>query len=298
MIRHAVAVAVALSLSPSWLYAQNLQFIVRTASADVHLSPSTGSPVIGNAPRGTVLEVTRELGSWVRIPWPAARDGVAFVHVSTGAIASGLTPSSNGTVPLTARRAAPRPAPPPATDDSTPPQTPAKPQSVSSTRTTYVTPSHVIGVGGRMGGMAHGFGATARAWPRKRLGLQLEVSRYGLTSVVTPGHATSIHFEPSVLYSLPDRVSSHVWLRPYIGAGANLHRQTLRLAGPTGADPLADGSDTRFGLQTFGGGEVTLASVPRFALSAELGYRWSRRPFAGIELGGTEVSLSGHWYIK
>jgi hypothetical protein len=149
-----------------------------------------------------------------------------------------------------------------------------------------------------MGGLTHGFGATARAWARERLGLQIAVSRYALTGAVTPGNVTSIHIAPSVLYSLPDRVTSHVWLRPYIGAGANLHRQTLRLATPTGADLLADTSDTRFGLQTFGGGEVTLASVPRFALSAELGYRWSRRPFAGIELGGTEFSLSGHWYIK
>jgi len=57
-------------------------------------------------------------------------------------------------------------------------------------------------------------------------------------------------------------------------------------------------SDTRLGFQAFGGGEVTFAGVPRFALSADLGYHWRPTSFAGFELGGLGLSVSGHWYVK
>ena len=78
MIRHAAAIAFSLCLNASWLCAQSTVFTVNTASADVHKSPSTGGPVIGQAPRGTVLEVTRELGSWVKVVWPEGQDGVGY----------------------------------------------------------------------------------------------------------------------------------------------------------------------------------------------------------------------------
>jgi opacity protein-like surface antigen len=95
------------------------------------------------------------------------------------------------------------------------------------------------------------------------------------------------------LYSLPDRVSDSFWLRPYVGSGANLGHHTL--SGTLTGDSV---SDDKFGLQAFGGAEMTLAGVPRFALSAEVSYRWSRAPFAGVELGGLGVGLSGHWYVR
>ena len=76
MIRRAAAVAVVALLSPSWLLAQSAVLIVNTTSANVYKSPSTGSLVIGHATRGAVLEVTRELGSWVKVSWPAAQDRV------------------------------------------------------------------------------------------------------------------------------------------------------------------------------------------------------------------------------
>jgi hypothetical protein len=57
-------------------------------------------------------------------------------------------------------------------------------------------------------------------------------------------------------------------------------------------------SRNTFGLQAFGGGELTFAGVPRFALSVDLGYHWVRTPFAGVDLGGPGVSVSGHWYLK
>src|SRR5260221_94299 len=102
MIRYAAAVTVALCLSASplcaqgtALNAQGMTLKVSTASANVYKSPSTGSPVIGTAARGTVLEVTRELGSWVKVRWAIATDGVGYMHVSAGLIARGGTTVPN-----------------------------------------------------------------------------------------------------------------------------------------------------------------------------------------------------------
>src|SRR5437867_11203948 len=82
MKRLAMALGVALFASPVPLFAQTPVFTVQAASADVYKAPSTGSVVIGHAPRGTTLPVTRELGSWVKVSWPRAEDGVGYVHVS------------------------------------------------------------------------------------------------------------------------------------------------------------------------------------------------------------------------
>ena len=57
-------------------------------------------------------------------------------------------------------------------------------------------------------------------------------------------------------------------------------------------------SDTGVGFRAFGGGEVTFAGAPRFALSLEAGYRKVPTPFPGFEADHVGVSISGHWYIK
>jgi hypothetical protein len=124
--------------------------------------------------------------------------------------------------------------------------------------------------------------------------MQLDMSRYALTSLAVPARLTSMQIEPSVLYSLPDRVTDYLWLRPYVGSGATLRRQSLRSVTP-GGDAV---SANEFGWQAFGGGEVTFAGAPQFALSADVGYRWLRTPLAGFDLGGVGVSLLGHWYVK
>ena len=85
MIRKAAATVIALCLSASPLHAQNAPStkpIVNEASATVHKTPSVASPVIGTAPRGTELVVTREVGDWVKIAWPSAADGVGYVRKS------------------------------------------------------------------------------------------------------------------------------------------------------------------------------------------------------------------------
>ena len=57
MIRLAAAVGVALCVSQATLHAQAPIFTVQAESADVYKAPSTGSAVIGHAPRGTALHV-------------------------------------------------------------------------------------------------------------------------------------------------------------------------------------------------------------------------------------------------
>ena len=83
----AVAVGVVLSAAP--LYAQDNIFTINVASADIHAAPTTASPVIAKAPRGTTFAVTRELGSWVAIASPAAANGIGYLHVSWGTRSGG-----------------------------------------------------------------------------------------------------------------------------------------------------------------------------------------------------------------
>jgi len=110
-----------------------------------------------------------------------------------------------------------------------------------------------------------------------------------------PTRDTSIQFAPSVIYALPDRVFDYWWLRPYVGAGPSLERRR-HLDGPVPAgDPLAE---TSVGFQVFGGGEFTLASLPRFALSGDVGYRRQPTSFAGVDPGGLGLVVSRHWYWK
>jgi hypothetical protein len=146
-----------------------------------------------------------------------------------------------------------------------------------------------------MGGSTTGLGVSARAWGRDRVGIQFAVSRSALTSSVVPGRLTSIQIEPSVLFSLPDCVGDYVWVRPYLGSGASLRRQTMSSGIPGAVDSAAE---TGVGVQAFGGSEFTFSGVPSFALSADLSYHWSRMPVAGFEPGGLGVSVAGHWYVK
>ncbi|MGB2714617.1 MAG: SH3 domain-containing protein [Vicinamibacterales bacterium] len=283
MIRHAAAIAVALLLTPAWLHAQNPEFTVNVQSANVYKGPSTGSPVIGKAPRGTVLEVTRDLGDWLKVTWPSVPDSAGYVHITTGARSR---PMASDPLPVTSPAYVGRPA-----RASLAPAnlSYASPETDDSRGSLYVTPrTHIVGLGGRMAGSTLGYGGTVRGWSRKRLGIQLEVSRYSISSADTLGRVTSLEFAPSALYSLPDRVGDYVWFRPYVGGGANLHRATQ-----TGF-----GSTNKVGFQAFGGGEATFASFPQFAVSADLGYRWTRAPYDGFDLSGLRVSVSGHWYLK
>ena len=116
-----------------------------------------------------------------------------------------------------------------------------------------------------------------------------------MTSGVAAGRVTSMQFEPGVVYALFDRVSDYVWIRPYVGSVVSFRQQTLSVAAPLA---VGTASDNSVGFRVFGGGELTFASVPRFGLSADLGYRRVPTPFPGFEAGPLSVSIAGHWYVK
>jgi hypothetical protein len=292
MIRQIAAISVAAWLCPAWLSAQPLVLTVSAASADIHSSPSTGSPVIGHVLRGIRLEVTRELGSWVKVWWPTAVDGVGYVHITMGTLGRGAAAEPQRPVPVAARPG-PEPTPPAPVAVRAPRPVPAEPPKPA--RRVSVTPlTHLVGLGGFMGTSTLGYGATARGWSRYRFGVQLAASRYAPSSVV-PSRVTSMQFEPSLLYAPANYVSDYLWARPYVGSGVSFRRQTLSGLTP-GAEPLL--WEDKVGVQVFGGSEFTFAGVPRFALSADVGYRWPRTTFAGVDFGGPSLSVSGHWYVK
>ena len=106
MIRHAAAVVIVLLLSPSWVTAQGTELTVNTSSASVHKAPSTASPVIGQAARGTRLAVTRNVGDWVKVAWPSAADGVGYVRVSVGSVSNGTVSSGAVATALVEKTAA------------------------------------------------------------------------------------------------------------------------------------------------------------------------------------------------
>jgi hypothetical protein len=289
MIRHISAVAIVLIFNTTPMFGQSAgtpmtELIVRTGAAEVHRSPSTASPVIGKASGGTVLEIRRNLGSWVEVPWPNTEAGIAFLHVNTGTIAprsaasyaaqeavaqiaavaaaatAAVTANSGarGSLPQGTKGSAPRPA-------------------------TYLSlPPHRIGMGALMQPSTPRFGATIRTWWDHRIGVQFSVARPQLESA--DGRLmTSTQFAPSVLYSLPEGVTTSVWLRPYLGAGPRLYRANVK---------------TALGYEAFGGAEATLSAMPQFALSADMGYRWSRPSIDGFQPRQIGFSLSGHWYVK
>ena len=215
MNRHASVVAIVLGLMPSLAAAQSTDFTVSVQSAAVRKSPSTGSPIVGQAPRGAVLEVTRDIGSWVKVTWPEAPDGIGYVHQSMGKLAQRATREER----LAATFAS---LPPPEPVDM--PLLTADQQAssidMSTTRTIYIPPpTHVFGLGAQMtgaSGATPGYGFTSRIWSRKRLGVQLDLSQTTMTSTLSPERLRSTQFAPSLIYSLPDYVSDSLWLRPVL----------------------------------------------------------------------------------
>jgi opacity protein-like surface antigen len=294
VIRHASAVALCVLLFSTPVFAQapettNPQFTVTVQSAAVRKSPSTGSPAIGQAPRGTVLEVARDIGAWVKVSWADGPDGFGYVHQSMGKMSQRLTMEER-----VAAAFVPTPSAEPVADPAIAPAVAPEPQM--STRTLYVPPpTHLVGLGGQLSGATPGFGFTSRIWSRSRLGVQLDLTRSRMTTSASPERLESTQFAPSVVFALADHVSDSIWLRPYVGGGGAFVKSTLKSGTPEVA-PLV--SDSRFTARTFGGLEVTLPNVPRFAMSADAGYEWSKQPFPGFEVGGLGFSVSGHWYVK
>jgi hypothetical protein len=341
MIRQAAAVIVALCVSASPLHAQNAATAMKmtvSESATVHKTPSVASPVIGNAPRGTELVVTREVGDWVKVAWPSSADGAGYVRVS--AIARGsAAPAPAANAPAMAKPAAPAPksatakpataaaksgatakaAPAPVGAKTTvepmapmsakaavvPAPTPApvavsteqipvaQPSAPSPARTLYVAPTHAFGVGALAAG-SRGFGGSARAWKKGRLGMQLEVSRYTYDSVDVLSRASVTDIAPALLFAMNDHVTDSVWLRPYLGVAAHFARSSRTDLIFT---DMTESANT-IGARVFIGSELSLSSVPQLALSMDVGYSQQPEPFVGFEPGGMGLSVAAHWYMK
>jgi len=296
MFRRAAAILVTLTIFPAVLHAQDTVFTVSVQSADVHKGPSTAAPVVGHAASGTVLPVMRNLGSWLQVSWVGAPEGFGYVHLTTGRLnAPGATTSTANASPRTLSASTSAPAQVPLTTVPRPPSTPATGDRVAPVGQQGGTPiSHLVGVGGMIGSMSS-FGATARWWHDKHLGLQLGATRDAITSDVAEGRVTSMQIEPGVVYALFDRVRDYVWVRPYVGSALSFRHQTLKIPVP---DPSLPASDNGVGFRAFGGGELTFASATQFGLSAEAGYRRLPAPFAGFEPDRFSLSIAGHWYIK
>jgi len=288
MIRRIAAVVLTLALTPALVHAQDTVLTVTAPSADVYKSPSNVTPVVGHASRGAVLPVSRNLGSWVKVAWPGAPDGVGYVHVTMGQLgpASGAAPATSMSPRASSTAAAPAPIPPART---------AAPTRVVARPAVNKTPeSHLLGVGGLVGPMST-IGASARAWRDDRLGFQLALTRDAMSSDLAGNRVTSMQIDPGVVYGLLDHVTDYVWLRPYLGAAFSFRRETLRFPAATGVEPV---SDSGLGLRLFGGSEFTFASVPQLGLSVDLGYRRVPTPFVGFEADRLSAAIAGHWYIK
>lgn len=300
MTRMPIAIAAALCLTASTVHAQNTHFIVSAASASVYKAPTNVSPVIGEAKQGAALEVTRDVGSWVKVAWSKAPDGVGYVRKSAGTMGTlgAAVPATSATPVAPTAKAQPASASAPlsasaqrATSVQGAPVVRPKPAAVVPTG--YVAPSHRFGVGGQVGGSAVGAGFSARGWTSsQKLGVQLDVTHQSMANEVFFTRMSATQFGPRVLYAFNDHVSDSTWVRPYVGAGAHVLRASL--VDPAGVAT----SDTRLSAQFFGGAELTLSAVPRLGLSADVGYQWYKSPFVGYTLDGMMVGVSAHWYLK
>jgi hypothetical protein len=300
MVRRIGAVVLALALNPTLVRAQDAVFTVTVPSADVHKGPSTVTPVIGHVSRGTVLAVARNLGSWARVPWPDAPEGIGYVHVTMGRFGAARSDASPANVPSRASSASSAPAAAIATSAAATTTMPPAAHRPGSERMAIRgelsdTPiTHIFGVGALVASRSS-FGATTRAWRDDHLGLQLAIMRDAMAGDGAAGRVTSMRVEPGVVYALFDRVTDYVWFRPYVGSAVSFHHQTLKFSAPGAADPVVDNG---MGFRVFGGSELTFAGAPRFGLSAELGYRRLPAPFPGFEADRVTVAIAGHWYVR
>ncbi|MEQ1574330.1 MAG: hypothetical protein ABMA15_04860 [Vicinamibacterales bacterium] len=141
---------------------------------------------------------------------------------------------------------------------------------------------HEIGLGGKAGGFTFGVGASARVWQSEKLGFQVDISHYGISSVGI------LQVAPSVLFVLgKPNLDKPTQIRPYAGGGVNFFRVSYS----------SFGSDTGIGGQGFVGAELVFEGAPKFGLSGDLGY-YSTGDFFGVNVGGFALSLMGHYYIR
>jgi hypothetical protein len=312
MTRWVAAVAIVLCVSPARLHAQTPTFTVTVASAPVRQSPSAGSPVIGYKGKGEALEIRRNLGAWIEVAWPASPAGVAYLSASMGLVGASAPPERR---PMTISEFVSLPSPTSAAvlSGAMPPPVPGTAvcactaESMAGTQggrvavapapqlgTTYVAPTHFVGIGGRLGGATRrSIGPTGRFWSRKRIGVQVEMARETKTNTAAE-RFTSHQFAGNVLVAPRSHVGDYLWVRPYLGGGTTFYHSTLS----GGAFSGGSFSDNALGFQAFGGAEFTFSAAPRFALSGDLGYHKWPETFASFGPRKLGIKVSGHWYVR
>jgi hypothetical protein len=295
MIRKAAAVVVVLCLSSASLHADSVKLTVNAASAAVYKSPSVGSPILGQASRGMALDVTREIGDWVKVAWPSALDGVGYVRTNMGSISRDTASAPATASSASASAPAVRPAAPAAPAGPVRIEQPPIVRASASTpaSTTFVAPTHTIGFGARLGGSSLGVGGSVRGWTGRRLGAQFDVSHYAMSSLTQVGSFSATQFGPSVLFAMNDRVTDTMWMRPYLGAGLDISHATL-----SNITPGVSQTSNTMGYRIVGGGELTLSGLPQFGVSLDVGYYQMPAPFVGWETKGFGAAVSGHWYPR
>jgi hypothetical protein len=291
MIRRAAAIAFALTVNPALLYAQNAVLTVTVPSAEIYQAPSNVTPVIGHLPRGTVLPIARNLGSWVKIAWPDGRDGFGYVHVTMGRIGSPtdeVWPTTTS-APRSATTIVPITQGSPSAAAQPTPRQPISNRPAPRVQGNASPASHLFGVGGLVG-YSRSIGVTTRGWTGNGLGIQFAVTRNTLTNDLTADQLTTTQLEPGIMFGLFDRITDYVWLRPYVGSTL-----TFRHASASAQQPVADNSA---GFRVFIGAEFTFSSAPQFGVSADLGYRRFAESIAGFDDTKMTVAIAGHWYIR
>jgi len=300
MIRQAAFLAVALCLTSTHAEAQTAYTLKE--AADVHLSATTSSPLIGRAARGRAIELTRDVGDWAEIGWEGSSNHAGYIRVRMGGVPlaafrdlPAIRPVASPAAPTVASTATASGNPPNADAASTPIARPASSGRPAKARDAlaFELPPHTTGVGIRMDPRFRDFGAAARFWSPSRLGAQLEVQRSTMTSEVAPGSLTNWQFSPAALYALPDVVNSSIWVRPYVGTGLDLLRASY-----SSITSGASATDTAFGTKLFGGAEMTVAGAPQVTLSTDVGYHWLESSFGGFDLSGVRFTIAAHWYLK
>jgi hypothetical protein len=290
MLRRVAAVVFMLVFTPALVHAQDTVLKVSVQSAEIHKGPSVVTPVVGKAPNGTALTVSQNLGSWVKVPWPSAPDGVGYVHVTAGQFVSPTGQPAAGMSSFSPTTGAPA-----STFPQMPPRVPAGPPTAApESKGSVQHISHVVGLGGLISS-PRGFGVTARVWGNRRIAIPLAYTRDTLTNDLISDRVTSTRFEWGLIYSPVDHLSDYVWFRPYAGTVASYGHQTMRVGGPAGVDVA---SDNGVGYRFFGGSELTFASVPSVGVSFEVGYRKYPTPFVDFETKPVSLSIAGHWYVK
>jgi hypothetical protein len=295
MIRKAAAVVVVLCLSSASLHADSVKLTVNAASAAVYRSPSVGSPILGQVSRGMALEVTREIGDWVKVAWPSAPDGVGYVRTNMGSISRDTASAPATASSASASAPAVRPAAPeaPAGPVRIEQQPIGRASAPTPASTMFVAPTHTIGFGARLGGSSLGVGGSVRGWTGRRVGAQFDVSHYAMSSLTQVGSFSATQFGPSLLFAMNDRVTDTMWMRPYLGAGLDISHATL-----SNITPGVSQTSNTMGYRIFGGGELTLSGLPQFGVSLDIGYYQMPAPFVGWETKGFGAAVSGHWYPR